>query len=121
MNKTNSVVLLLAIVGCFVAAPAIAQLTRPAPPQRTSAPRWEYSVITRANYAGSVRGGIYWIGYLREAGVQVVEVEGSAVENNGFAKAVATLGNEGWEMVGDGPLEFRPGGASALYFRRPKR
>ena len=84
--------------------------------------KWEYCALSKAGYAASSRGGIYWISFFRDAGVQVVEVEGSASEGNGaaLAKAIARLGGEGWEMVGQGPLEIRQGATSALYFKRPK-
>jgi hypothetical protein len=35
-------------------------------------------------------------------------------------KAIAKLGEEGWEMVGQGPLEIRQGGLNAINFKRPK-
>lgn len=81
--------------------------------------RWEYCSITRAAI-GPARGGLYWISYFREGGAQVVEVEEQATERGGPAKAIARLGEEGWEMVGQGPLEIRQGGFNALYFKRPK-
>ena len=81
--------------------------------------RWEYCSITRAA-VGPSRGGLYWISYFREGGVQVIEVEEQATERGGPAKAIAKLGEEGWEMVGQGPLEIRQGGFNALYFKRPK-
>jgi len=38
-----------------------------------------------------------------------------------ITKAIARLGEEGWEMVGQGPLDVRAGTAlNALYFKRPK-
>ncbi|HYO64190.1 MAG TPA: hypothetical protein VER08_11210 [Pyrinomonadaceae bacterium] len=89
--------------------------------RRADGPRWEYCAVSRAHYGGSSRGGIYWISYFREAGVQVVEVEESAVEKNGMAKAIARLGEEGWEMVGPGQLDIRTGtSVNAIYFKRPK-
>ena len=83
-------------------------------------PKWEYCALTKAAYVGSNRGGLYWISYFRDSGVQVIEVEDAALEKNGPAKAIAKLGAEGWEMVGQGPLEIRQGGLHALYFKRPK-
>ena len=82
--------------------------------------KWEYCALTKAAYVGSSRGGLYWISYFRDAGVEVVEVEDAALERNGPARAIAKLGAEGWELVGEGPLEIRAGGVRALYFKRPK-
>lgn len=83
--------------------------------------KWEYCTVTKAAYVGSNRGGVYWISYFRDTGVQVVEVEDAALEKNGPSKAIAKLGAEGWEMVGQGPLEIRQGTLNALYFKRPKQ
>ena len=89
--------------------------------RRWEGARWEYCALSKANYVGSSRAGLYWISYFRETGVQVVEVEESASEKNGMAKAIARLGEEGWEMVGQGSLDVRSGTAvNALFFKRPK-
>lgn len=96
---------------------------RPTPrPQAatTRTRKWEYCSLTRAAYPGSARGGLYWISYFRDGGVQVVEVEEQATERGGPAKAISKLGEEGWEMVGQGPLEIRQGGLNAIYFKRAK-
>ncbi len=85
--------------------------------------RWEYCAVTKAQYVGSIRGGQYWISYFRRGNVQVENVEAS-VQESALAKAVSKLGEEGWEMVGEGPLEVRQGGPggtpTALYFKRRK-
>lgn len=83
-------------------------------------PKWEYCALTRAAYVASNRGGLYWISYFRDSGVQVVEIEDTALERNGPAKAIAKLGDEGWEMITEGPLDIRQGELKALYFKRPK-
>ncbi|MBA3712504.1 MAG: hypothetical protein H0W76_08640 [Pyrinomonadaceae bacterium] len=85
-----------------------------------SSPGWEYCALTKAAYVRSNRGGMYWITYFREAGLEVVEVEDSATERNGPAKAIAKLGAEGWEMVGGGALDLPQRSTAALYFKRPK-
>jgi hypothetical protein len=85
--------------------------------------KWEYCALSKAAYVGSARGGIYWISYFRETGVQVVEVEASVTDGNGaaLAKTISKLGSEGWEMVAPGPLEMNQGLTSAFYFKRPKQ
>jgi hypothetical protein len=82
--------------------------------------KWEYCALTKAAYVASNRGGLFWISYFRDTGVQVVEIEDTALERNGPAKAIAKLGDEGWEMITEGPLDLRQGELKALYFRRPK-
>jgi hypothetical protein len=89
-------------------------------PKMAGGQKWEYCSLTKAAYVASNRGGLYWISYFRDSGVQVVEVEDTALERNGPAKALARLGEEGWEMVGAGPLDIRQGELKALYFKRPK-
>lgn len=89
---------------------------------RATVQRWEYCALSKAAYVGSARGGIYWISYFRESGVQVVEVEASATDTNGAAlsKAISRLGSEGWEMVAPGLLDINQGQVNAIYFKRPK-
>ena len=86
------------------------------------AERWEYAAVSKAGYTASSRGGTYWISYFRDAGVDIVEVEERASEQQGAAvvKAIARLGNEGWEMVGQADLPVKAGRVEAIYFKRRK-
>ena len=83
---------------------------------------WEYCAVVKAQFPGSVRL-IYWIAYFKGDGVRTENVEAEP-NGNAFAKAVAKLGQDGWEMVGEGPLEIRPGATggapTAMYFKRQK-
>lgn len=83
--------------------------------------RWEYCAVTKAQYGPTGRAGVYWIAYFRDRGVQVVDVE-AGVGGNAFARAVTRLGEEGWEMSGEGELEVRLGAPSpkAVFFKRLK-
>lgn len=85
-----------------------------------SGQKWEYCALTRSAYVSSNRGGLYWISYFTDKGVQVVEIEETALERNGPGKAIVRLADEGWEMIGEGPLDIRQGDLRALYFKRPK-
>jgi hypothetical protein len=89
-------------------------------PKTYSGQKWEYCALTKAAYVGSNRSGRYWVSYFSDKGAQVVEYEETALERNGPAKAIAKLADEGWEMVGEGPLDIRQGELRALYFKRPK-
>ncbi len=89
--------------------------------EASSGRAWEYCAVGKAAYVGSDKGGkggLYWVSYFRESGVQVVEYEDLATEKSALAKAIAKLGADGWEMVGQGPLEIRPVGLTVLYFKR---
>lgn len=90
--------------------------------ESSAGPKWEYCALSKAAYGGPARGGLYWISYFGETGVNVVEVQASVTEGSGaaFAKAISKLGSEGWEMVAPGPLEVNQVSTTALYFKRPK-
>lgn len=89
--------------------------------EHTIVVKWEYCTVSRAKFANSNRTGVYWISYFRENGVQVVEFEDAATEKNGATRIIAKLGSEGWELVGQAPLDIRQGApVDALYFKRPK-
>jgi len=84
-------------------------------------PRWEYCAVTKSAYAASNRAGLYWITYFRTSGFDVVDVEDNATSNAALAKAIARLGDEGWEMVGAGAMDANTKRLDALYFKRPKQ
>ncbi len=87
---------------------------------------WEFCAVTRAQFLPGPRGNQYWIVYFRGEGVQTVTVE-TGVSGNAQGKAVARLGSEGWEMVGEGTLDMgrpttgRDEQPRALFFKRLKR
>ena len=88
--------------------------------------KWEYCAVLKAQYPGSIRGGIYWISYFKGDRPEIVDIE-VGPSGNALSKALAKLGSEGWELVGEGPLEVRPFEArpgtnapSALFLKRPK-
>ena len=128
MNQRRYMLLLVLMIAGFLGGevsnrlftlpPARAQLNDE--PKPAVGQKWEYCALTKAAYAGTGKAGVYWISYFRDAGVQVVEMEDLATERNGPAKSLAKLGEEGWEMVGQGQLEIRQRGVAALYFKRPK-
>ena len=130
MNKTRRLLMLVLVLAAGLAGGAITgrmndtvstQAQRPdSSSGRTAPSRWEYCSLSRA-MVGQSRGGLYWITYFRNGGAQVVEAEELATESYGPAKAIARLGEEGWEMVGQGPLEMRAGNLNAIYFKRLKR
>jgi hypothetical protein len=104
-------------------------LLTPQPVQARSAEafrdtQWEYCAVTKAQYAAASSRIIYWINYFKGEGVKVEPVE-AGLGGDSFAKAVAKLGVDGWEMVGEGPLEanIRLGARdapNAIFFKRRK-
>lgn len=84
--------------------------------------QWEYCAVSRSGYTGSTKGGAYWISYFRDNGVEIVEIDEKVSEQQGtsIAKAIAKLGDDGWEMVGSGELPIKTGRVEAIYFKRLK-
>jgi len=129
MNKTKRLLMLVLVLAVGLIGGAITErmnYTVPTEAQRPDRPpprtpdRWEYCALSRAA-VGASRGGLYSITYFRDGGAQLVEAEELATERYGPARAIAQLGQEGWEMVGEGPLEARAGATNAIYFKRPRR
>jgi len=129
MNKTRRLITLVLVLAAGLMGGAITermhyavptQAQRPDRPPGRTLDRWEYCSLSRAA-VGVSRGGLYWITYFRDGGAQVVEAEELATERYGPAKAIAQLGQDGWEMIGEGPLEMRAGATNAIYFKRLKR
>lgn len=120
---------LLPTIVLALAAGVAGHALRGAPPTGAAAQRpdvsdlqWEYCAVVKAQYVGSPQGGIYWIAYFKGEGVRTEDVK-VGVTGNAFAKAVAKLGEDGWDMVGEGPLEIRPGPGgtpTAVFFKRRK-
>lgn len=109
-----------ALYGTFVTPPA----ARAAEPRRDS--QWEYCAVIKAQGIPTPRL-FFWITYFKDEGVKTETVE-APLGGNSYAKAIAKLGDDGWEMVGEGPLDIRPdprpgapGSApTALFFKRRK-
>ena len=103
-----------------LAAPTEARAA--AEPRRES--EWEYCAVVKQQGVATPRI-VFWITYFKDDGLKTETVE-AGLGGNSYAKAVAKLGTEGWEMVGEGPLDIRPDprpGApapNALFFKRRK-
>jgi hypothetical protein len=110
-----------ALYGSFAATPTARAAAEP----RREA-EWEYCAVAKPQGVTTPRIFIT-IFYFRGEGVRTESVE-ATLGGSSFAKAVAKLGTEGWEMVGEGRLDIgvdpRPGTAAsapiALYFKRRK-
>jgi hypothetical protein len=131
MNKTGYASLLVVLTLCAFLYGNALNRTIPAASAKAGSDesvavpgraRWEYCAVSRAGYTGSTRGGAYWISYFKDTGVEIVEIEEKVSEQQGAQvyRAIAKLGEEGWEMVGGDELLVRTGKFEALYFKRLK-
>lgn len=126
-KKLKLLMILLILVGSTLGGAISSKLLLATPAlagqgdEASNRQQWEYCALSRAAYVNPSREGS-WIIYFRDAGPQVVDVQSQATDGNGtsMAKAIARLGAEGWEMVGQGPLDARSGTTNALYFKRQK-
>ena len=92
-----------------------------AEPRRDS--QWEYCAVVKSQ--SPTPRLVYWVQYFRGEGTRPESVE-AKLEGYSQVKAIAKLGEEGWEMVGEGPLDLtrdpRPGSTvpTAIFFKRRK-
>jgi hypothetical protein len=57
--------------------------------------------------------------YFRSSGVDSTPIEESATDRGALARTIAKLGEDGWELIGEGRLEFKTNlSGEALYFKR---
>lgn len=95
--------------------------TAAAEPRREA--QYEYCAVLKSQSASPRL--IYWIVYFRGEGVRTEPVE-APLGGNSQAKAIAKLGEDGWEMVGEAPLNINPDPRptattpTALFFKRRK-
>lgn len=138
--KLNLGLLLLLVIGCVMGGAIFSKVltTSTAQAQQVTGvkvPNYEYCFINQAwavRDGDKVKGGAR-ICLFRASGLecQVVESEvsydskyaGSSLDktrNDAVAKAVAKLGNEGWEMTGQGYPYLRSDTQDAVYFKRQR-
>lgn len=102
--------------------PVVAAETRRPGDATANSVKWEYCALTRAAYTAPNRRGRYWINYFKETGVEVMGVEEGAFDQESVvASVIAKLGEEGWEMVGQGDLPVKSSSIGAIYFKRRKQ
>jgi hypothetical protein len=98
-------------------AESVAAQSRVDPRRETG--RWEYCAISRSGVSASLPRGNYAVSYFRATGVETTYVEETATDRSALSRTIAKLGDDGWEMIGQGPIEFKPPiGGEALYFKR---
>lgn len=92
-----------ALYGSLPTPPA-AHASPAAEPRRDS--EWEYCAVVRSQAIPTPRI-FFWIVYFKDEGMKTETIE-ATLGGNSYAKAIAKLGAEGWEMVGEAPLDIRP-------------
>ena len=99
----------------WLGSPPVARAA--AEPRRAS--QWEYCAVVKSQTPTPRL--FYWIVYFKEDGTPKIETVEASFNGSSQTKAIAKLGTEGWEMVGEGQLDIRPGSTpAALFFRRRK-
>ena len=98
--------------------------------------KWEYCAITSASYSGGNFGArgtavirYFQVGGVREEPIEFVPDIGQNIgqrnevrtyENGALNKAIAKLGDEGWELVSKEP-DTDKNRNNIFYFKRPKQ
>ena len=136
MNKTKQVLILAIIAAAVIAVRAIPTYTPSVQANQgggSGVQKWEYCAITGAGGAGSGFNyrGIATIRYLRADGWKEETVEFvpdferrndyRIHEKGALARAIAKLGDEGWEMVLKEPDIDKTTHIDIFYFKRPKQ
>lgn len=93
-----------------------------APAVADAAPKWEYCVITGISVANRSPGfvSVAELCYFRGARCEAAQIEGASNEE-ALARAISSLGENGWEMVGESLFPPRGQDSRAIYFKRRKR
>ena len=108
-----------ALYGSLAAPPAARAA---AEPRRDS--EWEFCAVAKPQGIVTPRL-VMTIYYFKGEGMTTEPVE-AAHQGNSYGKAIAKLGADGWEMVGEGPLNILPdprpnaNAPTALFFKRRK-
>ena len=131
MNRRHYLLTLVLSLAAGLAGHALyAAFAAPTTARAAAEPRreaqYEYCAVVKSQAIPTPRL-FFWILYFREDGTRTETVE-ATLGGSSFGKSIAKLGTEGWEMVGEGPLDIRPDprpGApgltpTALFFKRRK-
>jgi hypothetical protein len=127
------------VCGCFLSQVLLAptaQAQRGQSESKRKVVAYEYCAINgvSTSLGGDKLRAVVRICYMQETGIQCQEVEATTVGDNksqgsiwdkvcndALAKAIARLGNEGWELIGKGLPWLPRGPEDATYFRRQKQ
>ena len=133
LKKNLSLILFSVVALClmvFWSSQLSAQGTNPAPREG----QWEYCaaqlVVVYAT-DGNKTVGVGQVCYLKPSGAKCEKVEtmvDGTLENafgvaraDSWAKIISKLGDDGWQLVAEGPWLLTKSEDKPLYFRRPKK
>jgi hypothetical protein len=138
MSKTKQILILATVLAVVAAVGVIAINPFGVSPVqanqggRSSAQKWEHCAIIGASFSGGGFNtrGVATIRYFQGEGWKEETVdfvpdigqrryEHRLYENGALAKAIAKLGDEGWEMVSTN--QDKNDNVSSIYFKRPKQ
>lgn len=130
MNRRVFSILLLVSFGLLVGIivdRATSKSTNAQQVVKDESERWEYAVISSVNWDSDKR--IYYarICYFRTSGCYYSDIQGPSLSEEDsdtggiktFAKASATLGQSGWELIGEATIGRPQDGR--LFFKRRQR
>jgi hypothetical protein len=129
MNGKRILIGLMVTFGLVAGVIADRAMSKSTTAQQAASDKWEYSVISVVNWDSDRK--IYYarLCYIQSAGCRYSDIEGPPIdENDGasyakqktLAKAVAILGQNGWEMVGEFGA-FAGKDQQQLYFKRRQK
>lgn len=93
--------------------------------KKTENLKWEYCEISGINndydnFSQTWKGGVASISYFTSSGIKEERIVGRNLPE-AKAKALAKLGEEGWEMVQQGEFNGSDRVSGVTYFKRPKQ
>lgn len=134
MKRILMVMAVVALVAALIGSAALSKVSITQEAQarplddtgRTAARSWEYCIISNVSEVGENQKppnikftGLAEVCYASDSGCHTFKIEGTT-KADALAKAMAKLGNEGWEMVGESPFPVSAGDRGALFFKRLK-
>ena len=130
MNRRVLSILLLVSFGLLVGIivdRAASKSTNAQPVAKDESERWEYAVISSVNWDSERRAYYARICYFRTSGCQYFDIQAPPLSEGEevmgtikmFAKAAATLGQSGWELVGEATIGRAQDGR--LFFKRRQK
>src|SRR4030095_8168093 len=130
MNKRVLSILLLVSFGLLAGMIVDRATSKPTNAQQSDskqADRWEYAFISHVNWDSDRKAYYARICYVRTSGCEFSDMDGPPLLDGELgdhgtiktlARATATLGQKGWELVGEATIGTRPQDRRLFFKRR---